>query len=94
MLAETKALVKEGYSLKMAMKIAGYSPSTIQKKASEYLKKLSLDELRKGLKIQTALSTFKAFKVLDEKMEDAEKDSDQIKAADAVLRSGKTFLTR
>ena len=50
--------------------------------------------MRKGLKVQTALSSHKAFKVLDEMMDNAGKDGDKIKAADAVLRSGKTYLGR
>ena len=93
-LTEMKGLVKEGYSLKKAMELAGYAPSTIQKKASEYLKKLDLDELKKGLKIETALSSYKAFKTLNEKMTNAEKDGDQIRAADAVLKAGKVYLTK
>lgn len=91
---KTLALVKEGYSLRRAMIEAGYSETTAQKKASEYLRRLDLDELRKGLKVQTALSSHKAFKVLDEMMDNAGKDGDKIKAADAVLRSGKTYLER
>jgi hypothetical protein len=91
-MTKTLALVKEGYSLKRAMIEAGYSPMTAQKKSAEYLRKLDLDELRKGLRVQTALSSHKAFKVLNEMMDESEKDGDKIKAADCVLRSGRTFL--
>jgi len=89
---KTIAFVKEGYSLRRAMLEAGYSPTTAQKKSGEYLRRLDLDELRKGLKIHNAVSGIKAFKVLDDKMDNAEKETDQIKAADAVLRAGRIYL--
>jgi hypothetical protein len=91
-MVKTVALVKEGYSLKRAMLEAGYSAKTVEKKASEYMKRLDLGELKRGLRIQNALSSYKAHRILDEKMTSAEKNGDQIKAADAVLRASKTFL--
>jgi DNA-binding NarL/FixJ family response regulator len=56
-MVKTVALVKEGYSLKRAMLEAGYSPKTVEKKASEYMKRLDLGELKRGLRIQNAISS-------------------------------------
>lgn len=92
MLAETRKLFKEGYSIKRAMLEAGYSPSTVKKKAWEYLRRMDIDELKKGLRIQAALTSHKAYKVLNDKLDTAERDKDVIDAADAVLKSAKTFL--
>jgi len=91
-MAKTMALVKDGFSIKRAMIEAGYSPMTAQKKGAEYLRRLDLTEIKRGLRIQNAISSIKAQKVLSEKMTSAEKEGDQIKAADAVLRASKTFL--
>jgi len=91
-MAKTLALVKEGYSLKRAMIEAGYSPMTAQKKGAEYLRRLDLTEIKRGLRIQNAISSIKAQKVLSEKMTSAKREGDQIKAADAVLRASKNFL--
>ncbi|MFX0199215.1 MAG: hypothetical protein ACFFCW_24090 [Candidatus Hodarchaeota archaeon] len=93
-LTKTRELVADGFSLKKALELAGYAPSTVKHNANLYLKKLDLDELKRGLKINTALSGFKALKVLDELMVSAEKDSDKIKAGDSVLRAGKTHLVK
>lgn len=88
---EDKRTVLGRIQLKKAMELAGYSPSTIEHKANLYMKKLDLDELRRGLGIKAALSGIKAFKVLDEGM-DGKEPKDRIKAADAALKAGKIHL--
>jgi hypothetical protein len=91
-MVKTKELIQEGYALKKAMELAGYAPSTIEHNASLYMDKLDLNELKYGIKISTALSSIKALKKLDEKMDTAVKDQDQIRAADSVLKAGKIHL--
>ncbi|NIO19206.1 MAG: hypothetical protein GTN76_00245 [Candidatus Aenigmarchaeota archaeon] len=82
---EDKKTVLGRIQLKKAMELAGYSPSTIEHNANLYMKKLDLDELRRGLGIKAALSGTKAFKVLDEEM-DGKEPNDRIKVADVALK--------
>jgi hypothetical protein len=87
----TKDLIKEGYSVKKAMELAGYSESTINSSWKDYLIRLDLPELLRGLKHGSAILNYKAIKVLDEEM-DKEDSRERIRAADVSVKMGKLHL--
>ncbi len=66
---KTKELVKEGYSIKKALESAGYAQSTFNSRYRQYLEKLDLPELLRGLKQGSTILNYKAIKVLDEEMD-------------------------
>ncbi len=88
---KTKELVREGYSIRKAMEIAGYSQNTINSRYRQYLEKLDLPELLRGLKPASAILNYKVIKVLDEEM-DKENSRERIRAADVAVKMGKLHL--
>jgi hypothetical protein len=88
---KTKARVREGFSIKKALELAGYSQSTINSNWKDYLIKLDLPELLRGLKHGSALLNYKAIKVLGEEM-DKENSRERIRAADVAVKMGKLHL--
>ena len=88
---KTKELIKEGFSIKKALELAGYSQSTINSRYRQYLERLDLPELLRGLKQGSALLNYKAMKVLDEEM-DKENSRERIRAADVAVKMGKLHL--
>ena len=88
---KTKELVKEGYSIKKALELAGYSQSTINSRYRQYLERLDLPELLRGLKHGSAILNYKALKVLGEEM-DKENSRELIRAADVAVKMGKLHL--
>ncbi len=88
---KTKGLVKEGYSIKKAMELAGYAQTTINTHYKNLLDKLDLPELLRGLKPASAILNYKAIKVLDEEM-DKENSRERIRAADVAVKMGKLHL--
>ena len=88
---KTKALVKEGFSIRKAMELAGYAKSTISSHYKELLDRLDLPELLRGLKPATAILNYKAIRVLDEEM-DKENSRERIRAADVAVKMGKLHL--
>jgi len=90
-MVKTKELIKEGYSIKKALELAGYSQSTINSRYRQYLEKLDLPELLRGLKHGSAILNYKVIRVLDEEM-DKENSRERIRAADVAVKMGKLHL--
>ena len=88
---KTKELIKEGYSIQMAMREAGYKETTIKSRSRDYLKMLDLPELLQGLKYGSALLGYKAQKVISEEL-DGEKAPERIKAADVATKMSKQYI--
>jgi hypothetical protein len=87
----TRKLVKEGYSIKKAMELAGYGKSTIDSSWQDYLVKPDLPELLRDLKQGSAILNYKAIKVLGEET-DREDSRERIRAADVAVKMGKLHL--
>jgi len=85
--------VKQGCSIQKAMELAGYSPKTIKHRWRDYLDRLDIQELMRGLKTGTAILHYQILKVLDEELK-GDDVRERLRAADIGARMGKVHLVK
>jgi hypothetical protein len=90
---KTLEQVKQGCSIQKAMELAGYSPKTIKHRWRDYLDRLDIQELMRGLKTGTAILHYQILKVLDEELK-GDDVKERLRAADIGARMGKVHLVK
>lgn len=85
--------VKAGCSIQKAMQLAGYSEKTIRHNWKNYLDRLDIQELMRGLKTGTAILHYEVLKVLSEELK-GDEAKERLRAADIGTRLGVVHLKK
>ena len=87
------AYLKEGYSVKKSMELAGYSPSTIETQAKRTVaNNIDVDELHRTLKGRSLYANHLALDVAEEMMDPKKEDKTRSYGAKLALDNAKIHL--